>query len=193
MMEIPMPKEVCEDFDLAGSYMRVPCSKCGHVHPSRFKDSIADDMLYSSSDLSLHPIALQSYRPVLTVDAIVFKDEKYLLIKRKNPPHGWALPGGLVDWGETVDVAVKRELMEETNLKATKISFFTIASKPTRDPRFHAVSIVYEINKYLNEPKAADDAIEFGWFTLEDLADVQVAFDHMDLLRCHKMKMILGV
>jgi ADP-ribose pyrophosphatase YjhB (NUDIX family) len=193
MMEIPMPMEICEDFDLGGTYKRIPCSKCGHVHPSRFKDSIEDGTVYSPPSSDLHPIALQSYRPVLTVDAIVFKNEKYLLIKRKNPPYGWALPGGLVDWGETVDTAVRRELMEETNLKATKISLFTIASKPTRDPRFHAVSIVYEIRTYLNEPKAADDAAEFGWFTLEELEGVEVAFDHKDLLRCHKMTMILGV
>jgi ADP-ribose pyrophosphatase YjhB (NUDIX family) len=126
-------------------------------------------------------------RPILTVDAIVLnEDSEILLIKRKNPPPGWALPGGLVDYGETVETAVVRELLEETCVTANAISFFKVYSEPTRDPRFHAISIVYNIQEWRGIPKAADDAKEVGFFTLDDIfqLDLQgnIAFDHRDII-----------
>jgi len=65
------------------------------------------------------------------------------LIERKNPPYGWAIPGGFVDYGETVEEAAKRELLEETGIKAEEISLLGIYSDPDRDPRFHTISMVY--------------------------------------------------
>lgn len=124
-------------------------------------------------------------RPVLTVDAIVYKDEKFLLIKRKNPPHGWALAGGLVDAGETVEAALVRELREETGLITTvhDIKLHKVLSEPSRDPRFHAVSMVYIVNHFSGEPKAADDATDLGWFTLEQIREnIITAFDHKDIV-----------
>ena len=104
--------------------------------------------------------------PILTVDALVKNMQgELLLIKRKNPPYGWALPGGLVDYGEDVITAVRRELKEETGLIAVDVSLFCVASDPNRDPRFHAVSLVYQIDSYLGTPQAADDAEMFGWFS----------------------------
>ncbi len=124
--------------------------------------------------------------PSLAVDAIVIKNKasipKILLIKRKNPPYGWALPGGFVDVGESTEDAVKRELKEETNLDAGTVRLFTVASEPDRDPRQHVVSIVYTAYvKDTSVVKAKDDATEVGWFSLGKLPEL--AFDHLDIIR----------
>jgi ADP-ribose pyrophosphatase YjhB (NUDIX family) len=127
-------------------------------------------------------------RPIVTVDAIVTKvigfTSKFLLIKRKNPPHGWALPGGLVDYGETVETAVVRELREETGLEATidDLEFFHVSSDRQRDPRFHSVSLAYEILDFKGEAKAADDAKECGWFTYDEIKNLEMAFDHREII-----------
>lgn len=128
-------------------------------------------------------------RPILTVDAIVVKGNQFLLVKRKNPPHGWALPGGLVDLGETVETAVVRELREETCLDAVDIKFMTIMSNPTRDPRFQAVSAVFIINAFTGEAKAADDAKEVGWYSYDTILEKEdIAFDHKDILKLYMQK-----
>jgi ADP-ribose pyrophosphatase YjhB (NUDIX family) len=128
--------------------------------------------------------------PVLTVDAIVEKEDKYLLIKRKNPPLGWALPGGKVEVGETVEQAVIRELKEETNLDAFKVKQFKVYSDPERDPRFHAISVVFLVKNFVGEVKAADDATEFVWLSYEEiLQKLDIAFDHLRIIsnyRCRK-------
>lgn len=128
---------------------------------------------------------LPDNRPVLTVDAIVTRGDYFLLIKRKNPPYGWALPGGLVDAGETTETAVMRELKEETNLEAKSVKLFKVASEPNRDPRFSAISLVYEIQAYGGELKAGDDAIEFGWFSLLNIDNLNltIAFDHLQIIK----------
>jgi ADP-ribose pyrophosphatase YjhB (NUDIX family) len=129
------------------------------------------------------------HRPVLTVDAIVTRiiggKSKFLLIKRKNPPHGWALAGGLVDCGETTEQAVVRELKEETSLdsSANKVLLFEVRSKPDRDPRFHAISLVYEILDFAGEPRAADDAKELSWFTYDEIQELEMAFDHKEIIQ----------
>jgi 8-oxo-dGTP diphosphatase len=121
-------------------------------------------------------------RPVITVDAIVERDSKFLLIKRKNPPFGWALPGGFMDTGETVQEAVIRELREETGLMADKIKLINVVSDPKRDPRFHAVSIVFAVMSFTGEACAADDASELDWFSFEEIQNMEIAFDHKELL-----------
>jgi len=121
--------------------------------------------------------------PLLAVDAVIYKEDMDLivLIKRKNPPHGWALPGGFVDIGETTHTAVRREVMEETNLKFDIKGFVGIYSAPDRDPRGHVVSLVfYGIGSGLLEAK--DDAVEITMFHINNLP-VPLAFDHEKIIR----------
>jgi len=104
-----------------------------------------------------------------------------LLIKRKNPPFGWALPGGFVDYGESLEVAAVREAEEETSLKVDLQYQLGAYSDPTRDPRFHTISVVF-VARATGEPRAADDAIELGIFTRASLPD-NLAFDHGKILQ----------
>ena len=124
--------------------------------------------------------------PSLAVDAIVIKNKlripKICLIKRKNPPYGWALPGGFVDYGESTENACIRELKEETNMDAGLVRLFTVASEPDRDPRQHVVSVVYTAYvKDTSVAEARDDATELDWFPLSDLPEL--AFDHLEIIR----------
>ncbi len=120
------------------------------------------------------------YTPKLTVDVIAVKDNKILLIERKNPPYGWALPGGFVDYGETVENAARRELMEETNIAANDLTMLGVYSDPKRDNRMHTVSVVY-FTYTDKEPKAADDAKNANFFTFDDLPS-EIAFDHRQII-----------
>jgi len=126
--------------------------------------------------------------PYLTTDGIVeiYNSSEELLgvvlIKRKNPPFGLALPGGFVDIGESVEDAVIREMKEEISLDVTISKLFNIYSKPNRDERFHTVSVVYVCKAY-GVPIGADDAKEASIVKLEDLALEKLAFDHGDILR----------
>src|SRR5512147_353628 len=81
--------------------------------------------------------------PLLTVDIIIRYGVGIVLIERKNPPFGWALPGGFVDIGESLEDAAVREAKEETSLDVTLVEQFHAYSKPGRDPRFHTASIVF--------------------------------------------------
>lgn len=118
--------------------------------------------------------------PSLTVDIIIQLDDpdnhSILLIKRKNPPHGWALPGGFVDAGERLEQAAMREAKEETSLEVTLSTLLGCYSDPSRDPRSHTVSAVY-IATARGTAQAADDATEVAWV---DPANPQreLAFDH---------------
>lgn len=116
----------------------------------------------------------------LTVDCIIDIEGKIVLIKRENPPFGWAIPGGFVDEGETVEVAVRREMKEETNLGLENLKQFHVYSDPARDPRGHTVSVVFTAVG-VGEPKAQDDAKEIGLFTEDTLPD-DIAFDHRKIL-----------
>ena len=119
--------------------------------------------------------------PIPTVDIIIEIEPKgIVLIKRKNPPYGWAIPGGFVDYGESLEKAAIREAKEETNLRVKIIKQFQTYSDPKRDPRHHSISTVY-IAKAKGIPKAKDDALEIGIFTESNLPD-QMAFDHRSIL-----------
>lgn len=118
--------------------------------------------------------------PVPTVDLIIEYNEGIILIKRKNPPYGWALPGGFVDYGETLESAARREAKEETGLDVELIRQFHAYSDPARDPRHHTVTIVF-LAKSTGKPKAGDDAKEIGIFSENTLPD-KIAFDHRDIL-----------
>ena len=109
--------------------------------------------------------------PISTVDIIIEVDPKgIVLIKRKNPPYGWAIPGGFVDYGESLEMAAVREAKEETNLDMKIIRQFHTYSDPKRDPRHHSISTVY-IAKAEGKPQAKDDALEIGIFNKSNLPD----------------------
>ena len=126
--------------------------------------------------------------PFLAVDGIVkiFSKEGnfkgIVLIERKNPPHGLALPGGFVDVGERVEEALVREMREEISLDVEIVKFFKVYSDPARDPRFHTVSCVFECKAY-GEPKGSDDAKEAKIYKLEEIPFDRLVFDHSDILR----------
>ncbi len=123
--------------------------------------------------------------PFLTVDGIIkiFNPtfSGIVLIKRKNPPFGYALPGGFVDYGERVENALKREMKEETNLDVKITKLQGIYSNPNRDPRLHTASAVFvcEANEL---PKAGDDAKETFVFKLEEIPWDELVFDHKEIL-----------
>jgi ADP-ribose pyrophosphatase YjhB (NUDIX family) len=125
---------------------------------------------------------MQCYRnPFPTVDIIIeLGDRGILLISRKHYPFGWALPGGFVDYGESVENAAIREAKEETGLDIKLIGQFHTYSRPDRDPRHHSISTVY-IAKANGAPHAADDAKEVGIFTKDALPE-PIAFDHREIL-----------
>jgi len=123
--------------------------------------------------------------PSLTVDIIIQlidrKDLPIVLIERKYPPLGWALPGGFVDIGETVETAAIREAKEETCLHVELVSLLGCYSDPKRDNRGHTASLVY-IADAKGEPKAADDAKNVQVYRVSQLPGV-LAFDHDEILR----------
>ena len=123
--------------------------------------------------------------PALTTDIIIeLKDRPdvpILLIRRKNPPHGWVLPGGFVDVGESLEHAAVREAEEETALRVTLKILLGCYSDPTRDPRGHTASAVY-VAEAVGEPRAQDDAAGVAIFSPEGLPS-PLAFDHARILR----------
>ena len=132
------------------------CAKCGHV--------------------------LRRHRnPVPTVDLIIeIPDQGLILIQRVNPPLGWALPGGYVDYGESLEDAARREAREETSLEVELLGQFHTYSDPRRDPRQHNISTVF-VAQASGTPRAADDARSQEIFQPEDLPQV-LAFDHRQIL-----------
>jgi ADP-ribose pyrophosphatase YjhB (NUDIX family) len=124
---------------------------------------------------------LQLYRnPAPTVDIIIETEGGIVLIERKNPPYGWALPGGFVDYGESFEDAARREAVEETGLTVTLQRQLHTYSDPKRDARQHTASTVY-IATASGHPVAADDAQQAGIFVRETLPEL--AFDHGRILR----------
>ncbi len=120
-------------------------------------------------------------KPSITVDGVIIKDGKILLIKRKNEPFkgAWALPGGFVEYGETVEKAVLREVKEETGMDAKIKKLVGVYSDPARDPRGHTISIVFLLEAE-GRSKAGSDAKEAKFFDLNDLPSL--AFDHKKII-----------
>lgn len=131
--------------------------------------------------------------PASAVDLIVERKEEILLIKRRDYPYEdcWAIPGGFLDYNkETLENAAVRELKEETSLvvKEKDLRLLGVYSEPTRDPRDHVISHVYIVDKYSGNLRAADDASDVKFFSLDSLPSL--AFDHhriiKEYLRCNK-------
>ncbi len=127
-------------------------------------------------------------RPALTTDCVVFgldeEDLKILLIQRDIAPFEgeWALPGGFIRVGESLDDCARRELAEETGLKNVFLEQLYSFGKPDRDPREHVVTVAYFalVNLIEHAPQAATDARNAAWFALDDLPEL--AFDHEQIL-----------
>jgi 8-oxo-dGTP diphosphatase len=119
--------------------------------------------------------------PAPTVDVVILlPGDRVVLVRRRNPPHGWALPGGFVDEGERLDLAAAREAREETGLAVTLTEQFHAYSDPRRDPRRHTISTVF-LGASSGEPQGGDDAAEaraFPW----DVLPADLVFDHEEIL-----------
>ena len=118
--------------------------------------------------------------PLPTADVIVEVGDRIVLVRRKHPPAGWAIPGGFVETGETVETAAVREALEETGLSVTLTSLLGVYSDPARDPRHHTVSTVY-VGRAEGSPSGGDDAAEARLFCEGDLPS-PLAFDHAAIL-----------
>ncbi|WP_456384119.1 NUDIX domain-containing protein [Persephonella sp.] len=131
--------------------------------------------------------------PYVAVDGIiqVFDEEEnfrgIVLIERKNPPLGLAIPGGFVDVGESVEQAVVREMKEETGLDVEIVRLLGVYSDPDRDPRFHTVSITF-VCRATGEPVASSDAKVAKIYRLEDIPFNKLVFDHSKILQDYLMR-----
>lgn len=127
----------------------------------------------------------QPVTPLIAADVIIHQEgqswRSIILIERKNPPVGWAIPGGFVDIGETVEHAAVREAKEETALDVTLRGLLGLYSKPNRDPRGHVVSAVY-VGTGRGQLAAADDASAVDVFSVDQLPQ-PMAFDHAQVVK----------
>ena len=121
-------------------------------------------------------------RPTLASDGIVLIDDKLVLIKRGREPYkgSFAIPGGILEYGETVEECVVREMEEETGLQTEILDIVGVYSRPDRDPRGHFVSVVYYLSMIGGELRSGDDAAEVRLFPLDQLPDL--AFDHRQIM-----------
>jgi len=126
--------------------------------------------------------------PLIAADTIIELTDKptrpIVLIERKNPPYGWAIPGGFVDVGERLEVAAIREAMEEVCMQVTLKALLGMYSDPERDDRGHTVTAVY-VAESSGEPKAADDAKNVQIFDIDNLP-AKLAFDHAQVLEDYR-------
>ena len=123
-----------------------------------------------------------NHGPELAVDCVILLEGKVLAIHRRNQPLGWALPGGFVEYGETVEQAVRREMKEETGLELEDLRQFRVYSDPKRDPRGHVVSVVFTA-RGLGKPEAGDDADRYRLIDLDNIPESELVFDHAKILR----------
>jgi len=125
--------------------------------------------------------SVKQYRnPFPTVDVIIEINSGIILIERRNEPFGWALPGGFVEYGESLESAAAREALEETSLVVSNLRLLGCYSDPARDDRMHTISTVY-IASGLGKPCAADDAVNIAVFNLGSLPE-RLCFDHARIL-----------
>ena len=134
---------------------------------------------------------MPNYRPttpLLAADAIIELTDKpnrpIVLIERKNPPYGWAIPGGFMDVGELLEMTAIREAKEEVCLDVTLKALLGMYSDPARDDRGHTVTAVY-VAEAKGEPQAADDAKNLALFDMDNLPE-DLAFDHAQVLEDYR-------
>jgi len=135
--------------------------------------------------------------PRLTVDVLVTDEsgERVLLIKRKNEPFQdkWALPGGFVEYGETIEVAAAREVKEELNVEVELEGLLGVYSDPGRDPRGHTISIVFFGKKKKGKEKAGSDAADLMWALFDKTDMIDFAFDHANIVADYRIIMMGSV
>lgn len=119
--------------------------------------------------------------PFVTVDIIIELEDGIVLIERSNPPYGWAIPGGFLDYGESLEDCAVREAKEETSLDIHNLAQFHTYSKPDKDPRFHTVTTVFTANSK-GIPKAGSDAANLKIFKPEEALKLNLAFDHQKVI-----------
>ena len=124
--------------------------------------------------------------PLPTVDIIIEIGGKIVIIERKNTPLGWALPGGFVDYGETVETAAAREALEETSLSLSHLEQFHVFSGPQRDPRGHTISTVF-IARGHGTASAGDDAKGIRLINPESYRE-NIVFDHRAIISAYLEK-----
>ena len=123
--------------------------------------------------------------PSLTTDIFIYdSDFNFILIKRKNDPYKdcWALPGGFVEYGETVENAAVREAKEETSIDVELGELVNVYSEPDRDPRGHTVTVAYIAKGDFAKKRADSDAADIGIFSSDELEDINIAFDHVKII-----------
>ncbi|NIQ05188.1 MAG: NUDIX hydrolase [Candidatus Korarchaeota archaeon] len=134
--------------------------------------------------------------PYLAVDSVIIENDRVALIKRKNPPFqgSFALPGGFVEWGESVRDACKREAREETGLTIEIVELLDVFSDPDRDPRGHVCSVVFLAKRLQGKLVAASDASDVQWIPISKIKDAKIplAFDHEKILKVALEKMLQG-
>ena len=124
--------------------------------------------------------------PSLTADIFIFDETfNFILIKRKNNPYKdyWALPGGFVEYGESVETAAIREAKEETNIDVELKDLVNVYSKPDRDPRGHTVTVAFTAKGDMSVKKADSDAMDIAIFSPEKLDEIDIAFDHREIIQ----------
>lgn len=132
--------------------------------------------------------SVRSYRnPIPTVDVIIEMNGAIVLIERRNPPYGWALPGGFVDYGETLEQAALREAREETSLEIRDLKLLGCYSDPSRDSRMHTITTVF-VAQGSGTPHAADDAVNLQLFT-PDHWPTNLCFDHNTILQDYLLQL----
>jgi 8-oxo-dGTP diphosphatase len=129
-----------------------------------------------------HFLDVLLWGPLVTVDAIIALPAGVVLVTRSNPPLGLALPGGFVDYGESLETAVRRESREETGLELLDLEQFATYSDPSRDPRFHTVTTVFSARAE-GSPRAGDDAAGVRVVPVGEIDGLRFAFDHRQVLR----------
>ncbi|MDO5814222.1 MAG: NUDIX hydrolase [Methanobrevibacter sp.] len=124
--------------------------------------------------------------PSLTTDIFIYDENfNFILIKRKNEPFKdyWALPGGFVEYGESVETAAIREAKEETSIDVELQNLVNVYSSPDRDPRRHTVTVAYTAKGDLTAGKADSDAKDIGIFKADELDEINIAFDHSKIIK----------
>jgi 8-oxo-dGTP diphosphatase len=119
--------------------------------------------------------------PLVTVDIVIETGEGIVLVRRQNPPLGWALPGGFVDPGESVATAARREAKEETGLDVELMELLGVYSDPKRDPRGLFTASTVFIGRAQGRPVGGDDAADAQVFALDALPP-DIAFDHPTII-----------
>ncbi len=124
--------------------------------------------------------------PSVTADIFIFdEDFNFILIKRKNDPFKdfWALPGGFVEYGESVETAAIREAKEETSIDVELKDLVNVYSDPDRDPRGHTITVAFTAKGDFGKRKADDDASDIAIFSAEKLDEIKLAFDHGKIIK----------